>query len=112
MVYVTLKYCHIFGPFIQRPLLTSVYFASFIVKKKPTEPMQKMITVTHNPAEASSNLPYSHLEHSCSSADPDDLETRSVGSDLVLADMSDSDLLLDDLDGYGITSRNFPKVSI
>lgn len=82
------------------------------VKKKPTEPMQKMITVTHNPAEASSNLPYSHLEHSCSSADPDDLETRSVGSDLVLADMSDSDLLLDDLDGYGITSRNFPKVSI
>lgn len=60
-------------------------------------------------------VPYRNLELSASiTADSDDLDT--VGSDLVLADMSDSDtrsvdFLLDDYD-FQTLSRNFPKVSV
>lgn len=51
-----------------------------------------------------------------STADPDDMDTVSVGSDLVLADMSDSDtrsvdFLLDEYD-LASTSRGIPKVSV
>ena len=71
-----------------------------------------------NRGAAPSVVPYSHLEHgpSESTADPDDMDTGSMGSDLVLADMSDSDtrsvdFLLDDF-GCVDTSRGFPKVSV
>ena len=65
----------------------------------------------------SSNLPHIHLNHSWCSADLDDPETQADGSDLVLADISDSDtrsvdLLIDDIDGNESTSRSFPKVSM
>ena len=69
------------------------------------------ITVTNSQATAPS-VPYSHLESSLdSTADQDGLDTASIGSDLVLADMSDSDFLLDE---YGCvdTSRGIPKVSV
>ena len=72
--------------------------------------------MTNNPTMVPT-LPYRHLEHSSeSTADPDDLDSASVGSDLVLADMSDSDtrsvdFLLDDY-GFDSASRGFPKVSI
>lgn len=85
------------------------------VKKKPTERVEK-ITVTNNPSMPPT-LPYRHLEHSSeSTADPDDLDSVSVASDLVLADMSDSDtrsvdFLLDDF-GFDSMSRSIPKVSI
>ena len=65
------------------------------------------------------SVPYSHLARgpSASTADPDDdLDTVSMGSDLVLADMSDSDTRSVDflLDDYGCvsTSYGFPKVSV
>lgn len=62
-------------------------------------------------------VPYRNLELSADiTADSDDLDNVSVGSDLVLADMSDSDtrsvdFLLDDYD-FQTSSRNFPKVSV
>ena len=79
--------------------------------------MEKIIAIKKNSAEKSSNLPHMHLNHSWCSADLDDPETQAAGSDLVLADMSDSDtrsvnLLIDDIDGYESTSRSFPKVSM
>ena len=73
------------------------------------------ITVT-NPS-IPPTLPYRHLEHSSeNTADPDDLDSVSVASDLVLADMSDSDtrsvdFLLDDF-GFDSMPRSIPKVSI
>ena len=87
------------------------------MKKKQTERVEK-ITVTDNRATAPS-IPYCHLEYapSESTADPDDdMDTESIGSDLVLADMSDSDTRSVDflLDDYGCVSasRGFPKVSV
>ena len=88
----------------------------FSVKKNQTERVEK-ITVSDNRATMPS-VPYSHLEPapSESTADPDD-DVDSIGSDLVLADMSDSDtrsvdLLLDDYGEVTSTSRGFPKVSV
>lgn len=77
------------------------------------------ITVSGNRATAPS-VPYSHLERapSESTADADDdIDSVSMGSDLVLADMSDSDtrsvdFLLDDYGYVTSTSRGFPKVSV
>lgn len=76
------------------------------------------ITVSDNRAAAPS-VPYSHLDPAPSenSAGADD-DIDSIGSDLVLADMSDSDtrsvdFLLDDYDEeVTSTSRGFPKVSV
>ena len=88
---------------------------SLILVKKPTERVEK-ITVTNSQAAAPS-IPYSHLESSTdSTADQDGLDAASIGSDLVLADMSDSDTRSVDflLDEYGCvdTSRGIPKVSV
>lgn len=94
----------------------------FPVKKSQTEKVEKInvttSTATGNRATALS-VPYSHLGRgtSESTADPDDdMDTESIGSDLVLADMSDSDTRSVDflLDDYGCvsTSRGFPKVSV
>ena len=87
----------------------------FFLVEKSTQGMEKTIAVKKNSAEKSSNLPHIYLHHSSCSADLDDPETQAAGSDLVLADMSDSDarsvdLLIDDIDES--TSRSFPKVSI
>lgn len=110
--------------FINFPLYTGatvhcelVMIVSFFsVKKNQTERVEK-ITVSDNRATMPS-VPYSHLEPapSESTADPDD-DVDSIGSDLVLADMSDSDtrsvdFLLDDYDEVTSTSRGFPKVSV
>ena len=89
----------------------------FFLVEKSTQGMEKIIAIKKNSAEKSSNLPHIHLNHSSCSAELDDPETQAAGSDLVLADMSDSDtrsvdLLIDDIDGYESTSRSFPKVSI
>ena len=89
----------------------------FFLVEKSTEGMENTITVKKNSAEKSNNLPHIYLNHSSCSADLDDPETQAAGSDLVLADMSDSDtrsvdLLIDDIDGCESTSRSFPKVSI
>ena len=89
----------------------------FFSVEKSTQGMEKIIAVKKNSAEKSSNLPHMYLKHCSCSADLDEPETQSVGSDLVLAYMSDSDtrsvdLLLEDVDGYESTSRSFPKVSI
>ena len=89
----------------------------FFLVEKSTQGMEKIIAIKKNSAEKSSNLPRIHLNHSSCSAELDDPETQAAGSDLVLADMSDSDtrsvdLLIDDIDGYESTSRSFPKVSI
>jgi len=95
-------------------LMTIVSF--FSVKKNQTERVEK-ITVSDNRATIPS-VPYSHLEPapSESTADADD-DMDSIGSDLVLADMSDSDtrsvdFLLDDYGEVTSTSRGFPKVSV
>ena len=89
----------------------------FSVKKNQTERVEK-ITVSDNRATAPS-VPYYQLEPapSESAADGDDDDIDSVGSDLVLADMSDSDtrsvdFLLDDYGEVTSTSRGFPKVSV
>ena len=89
----------------------------FFLVEKSTQGMDKIIAIKKNSAEKSTNLPHIHLNHSSCSADLDDPETQAAGSDLVLADMSDSDtrsvdLLIDDIDVYESTSRSFPKVSI
>lgn len=88
----------------------------FSVKKNQSERVER-ITVSDNRAAAPS-VPYSHLEPapSESTAGADD-DIDSIGSDLVLADMSDSDtcsvdFLLDDDDEVTSTSRGFPKVSV
>ena len=94
--------------------LTKVHF--FSVKKKPTDRVEKITVAADNPSLGPA-IPYSHLERSsASTADPDDLDTASIGSDLVLADMSDSDTRSVDflLDEYGCvtTSHSFPQVSV
>ena len=88
----------------------------FSVKKNQTERVEK-ITVSDNRAIMPTG-PYSHLEPapSESTADGDD-DVDSIGSDLVLADMSDSDtrsvdLLLNDYGEVTSASRGFPKVSV
>ena len=89
----------------------------FFLVEKSTQGMEKMTAIKKNSAEKSSNFPHLHLNHSLCSADLDDPETQAAGSDLVLADISDSDtrsvdLLIGDIDAYESTSRSFPKVSI
>ncbi|CAH3029489.1 unnamed protein product [Porites evermanni] len=90
------------------------------VKKKPTERHMEKITVANSQTvepHVPLRVPYRNLELSADiTADSDDLDNVSVGSDLVLADMSDSDtrsvdFLLDDYD-FQTSSRNFPKVSV
>ena len=76
--------------------------------------MEKII-VSENRATIPS-VPYSHLEPAPSESTADD-DMDSIGSDLVLADMSDSDtrsvdFLLDDFGEVTSTSRGFPKVSV
>lgn len=81
--------------------------------------MEKIIVANSQTVESNlpHRVPYRNLELSAdSTADSDDVDTASVGSDLVLADMSDSDtrsvdFLLDDYD-FETSSRNFPKVSV
>lgn len=104
------------GTTVHCELKTIISF--FSVKKTQTERVEK-ITVSGNRATAPS-VPYSHLERapSESTADADDdIDSVSMGSDLVLADMSDSDtrsvdFLLDDYGYVTSTSRGFPKVSV
>lgn len=94
----------------------------FSVKKSQTERVEKINVctpvATGNTGTALS-VPYNHLERGPSedTADPDDdMDNESMGTDLVLADMSDSDTRSVDflLDDYGSvsTSRGFPKVSV
>ena len=86
----------------------------FSVKKNQTKRVEKII-VSENRATIPS-VPYSHLEPAPSESTADD-DMDSIGSDLVLADMSDSDtrsvdFLLDDFGEVTSTSRGFPKVSV